>query len=396
VDILAAKISPPDLGKCNLRVSSPKSPGADCPRGARVSAPGLSAPKVRYTPLPINREGNSTGLQAQTEMAAIAGSFRIQSSLLAMKATLGADPPPTWYPTVTVCPSPMSPILCTKGQWTVSEDEMLKIAIAKLGARKWTRVSALVAGRSSKQCRERWHNHLDPDIDKSEFTACEESIVRTQYHLMGPRWSEMSRLLTGRTDGSIKNLFNSRIRRDLPTDAFRSPDAADGKKQSRVATPCTKYCKRRLNTERVTFDFDNDSTKTSFLCDDNLGLGPLFARPEMPPRVLERDKAAASDLESFFDIDELRTPSPVSMSIEEEVGELMLPPSLDCMQRNNITFTTVPRGMVARNHCNKSIGVHIAHNNPFTVAGREFAEINSMLARPLTKRKRGCAFTVQL
>ncbi|RYY81178.1 hypothetical protein EON63_15980, partial [archaeon] len=29
----------------------------------------------------------------------------------------------------------------------------------------------LRAGRIGKQCRERWHNHLNPDINKAPWTA---------------------------------------------------------------------------------------------------------------------------------------------------------------------------------------------------------------------------------
>ena len=32
-------------------------------------------------------------------------------------------------------------------------------------------------GRSGKQCRERWHNHLDPNINKSPWTDKEELII---------------------------------------------------------------------------------------------------------------------------------------------------------------------------------------------------------------------------
>lgn len=32
------------------------------------------------------------------------------------------------------------------------------------GERKWAIVSEKLEGRAGKQCRERWHNHLRPDI----------------------------------------------------------------------------------------------------------------------------------------------------------------------------------------------------------------------------------------
>lgn len=34
----------------------------------------------------------------------------------------------------------------------------------KHGIRKWSQIAQMLKGRIGKQCRERWHNHLRPDI----------------------------------------------------------------------------------------------------------------------------------------------------------------------------------------------------------------------------------------
>ena len=36
--------------------------------------------------------------------------------------------------------------------------------VRQLGERKWAMISEKLEGRAGKQCRERWHNHLRPDI----------------------------------------------------------------------------------------------------------------------------------------------------------------------------------------------------------------------------------------
>jgi len=40
-------------------------------------------------------------------------------------------------------------------------------------------------GRSSKQCRERWHNHLNPAINKQAWSAEEEQILFTWHKTYG-------------------------------------------------------------------------------------------------------------------------------------------------------------------------------------------------------------------
>ena len=52
----------------------------------------------------------------------------------------------------------------------------MKIAalVSEHGIRAWSTVSAELPGRTGKQCRERWHNHLDPIINKSEWSIEED------------------------------------------------------------------------------------------------------------------------------------------------------------------------------------------------------------------------------
>ncbi|KAK5828132.1 Homeodomain-like protein [Linnemannia elongata] len=100
-----------------------------------------------------------------------------------------------------------------KGPWTPEEDRQLRNLVKELGAEKWVLIASRLGSRTGKQCRERWHNHLDPSIDKSPFTAKEDELIFKLFEQFGSKWAEMSKLMPGRPDNAIKNHFNTSMQR---------------------------------------------------------------------------------------------------------------------------------------------------------------------------------------
>jgi hypothetical protein len=92
-----------------------------------------------------------------------------------------------------------------KGRWTADEDKKLKDAVQTHGGKNWAAIAALVPDRTKIQCRNRWHNTLNPNIAleagctgiwaEDELTKLKDAVLTHG----DKNWGAIAALVPGRT-----------------------------------------------------------------------------------------------------------------------------------------------------------------------------------------------------
>lgn len=59
------------------------------------------------------------------------------------------------------------------------EDRKVIELVGKYGAKCWSKIAEHLKGRIGKQCRERWHNNLNPELNKGPWTEEEQRYFRS-------------------------------------------------------------------------------------------------------------------------------------------------------------------------------------------------------------------------
>ena len=172
-------------------------------------------------------------------------------------------------------------------QWTrdvklKQEDEAMLELIQELGTKQWTQLADRlkhtydITGRycllrTAKMCRYRWINHLRDSRNTTEWTEEEIALVFEAQKKLGTKWAQIAKLLHGRTEGNIKNLFYSTVRKNWRrlnrnnrqkaavnyTELLKDPRYAEELRDYQTPGICKKYnrCTRaqpRTYSERST------------------------------------------------------------------------------------------------------------------------------------------------
>lgn len=153
------------------------------------------------------------------------------------------------------------------------EDDLLRQLVESKGAKcSWSTIAARIPGRTGKQCRERWLNHLDPTVVKGGWTDEEDRKLLALHEEYGNKWAVIAKQFPGRTDNSIKNRWNSTLKKKLEI----------GGMMQKIKVPQSQVSPRRKQqTERSTI---------------GAGTSQFGRSPATGPRFSETSPSSASPL----------------------------------------------------------------------------------------------------
>jgi hypothetical protein len=84
-----------------------------------------------------------------------------------------------------------------KKGWTKEEDDIISEAVSK-GITSWSHIASLLDGKHGKQCRERYYNHLEPNLKKTAWSIDEDRLLFFHQKKYGNSWTRISQHMPGR------------------------------------------------------------------------------------------------------------------------------------------------------------------------------------------------------
>lgn len=141
--------------------------------------------------------------------------------------------------------------------WTREEDEKLRALIAAHGTTKWALIALKLPNKTNKQCRRRWQAFVNASGNKGAWTAEEDDKLLEGHRLYGNRWTEIARLVPGRTDNAAKNRFAALTSRRSPPSVSRNIPS-----RSLLQSPTSWACSQPLPQVPLEKTADSCSSQT--------------------------------------------------------------------------------------------------------------------------------------
>ena len=92
-----------------------------------------------------------------------------------------------------------------KSKFTAEEDAFLTQLVQNSIEIDWSSISKQLKNRNARQCRERWQNYLNPNLNMASWTPEEDIMLIEKFKEHGPHWNVIAKYFGGRSGNSVRN-----------------------------------------------------------------------------------------------------------------------------------------------------------------------------------------------
>jgi hypothetical protein len=128
--------------------------------------------------------------------------------------SFGCSLPAIDYVTVTAGPFHKDTILLVKkkenhhkNKWNQREDQQLILFVNQYGTSNWNLIAKQMPGRDPRQCRERWYNYANPDLNHGTWTTGEDALLLRKVEEFRSKWHIIASFFKNRSVNSCKNRY---------------------------------------------------------------------------------------------------------------------------------------------------------------------------------------------
>ncbi|XP_074274562.1 transcription factor MYB124-like isoform X1 [Silene latifolia] len=110
--------------------------------------------------------------------------------------------------------------------WTQEEDDILRDQISIHGTDNWTIIASNFKDKTTRQCRRRWYTYLNSDFKKGGWSPEEDMLLCEAQKIFGNRWTEIAKVVSGRTDNAVKNRFSTLCKKKAKREALAKENSS--------------------------------------------------------------------------------------------------------------------------------------------------------------------------
>jgi hypothetical protein len=117
------------------------------------------------------------------------------------------------------------------------EDVLIKHYYEDLNIKDWKVISTYLENRTSKNCRDRYQNYLDPKIVNKPFDLEEEDLLIELVAKYGKKWNTIASQMNNRSPGSVKNKWYKNLKDRVGKEFIESIPKQTGNRIARLVLP---------------------------------------------------------------------------------------------------------------------------------------------------------------